>query len=106
MSLYVSDMSGRVAEDRPDLASGYYLYTDESVAQLSANGMLNCATRPGFVRIKGIPDGTIPTCNGRVTTEMLPDMHIVNWQYRPFLLIALVATALLLAGLTIRNVMR
>jgi len=106
MSLYVIDMSGRLAEDRPDMASGYYLYTDESVQQLADAGMLNCATRPGFLHIKGIPDGTIPTCNGRVTTEMLPDMHIVNWQYRPLLLLALAIVAVMLSALTLRNVLR
>jgi hypothetical protein len=102
MAAPLVDMSGRGVEDRPDLASGIYLYTDQAMADMAANGTLNCPTRAGFLHIRGVD--RIETCNGRTTIEQLPDMHIVNWRYRPILTVALALMCIALMVGIIRNV--
>lgn len=75
-------------------ASGYYVYSNEEVAAMQASGQSNCpdGMRPGVLHIRGLE--TIPTCGGRIYTEQLPDIHIVDWRYRQYVQLALVALAL------------
>jgi hypothetical protein len=101
------DMSGRILDtEHPDISSGYYLYSDETISEMAASGELNCPDnmRPGFVKIKGI--GKIPTCGGRIYQENLPDVYVVDWRYRQYvqlILIALALTMLVAVGLRIFN---
>ena len=101
------DMSGRILDtEHPDLATGSYLYSDESIAEMAANGELTCPDnmRPGFMNIKGI--GKISTCGGRIYQENLPDIYVVDWRYRQYvqlILIALALTMLVALGLRIFN---
>lgn len=87
----VFNMLGQAVCGNPaNLASGYYLYSDAAVVAMNEAGTNMCpqGMRPGLMRIKGLPatettpEGFLPTCGGRITQEDMPDMHIVDWEYR------------------------
>jgi hypothetical protein len=101
----VYDMLGRAVCGNPaNLASGYYLYSDAAIAAMDEAGTNMCpqGMRPGMMRIKGIPatdttpEGYLPTCGGRIMQEDVPDMHIVDWEYRILTDATLALAALLL----------
>lgn len=86
-------------------ASGYYLYSDEEVAAMNASGQSNCPNgmRPGLMHIRGLQ--SIPTCGGRIYTEQLPDIHLVDWRYRKYVQLLLLALAVtMLAAIIIKMV--
>lgn len=81
----VVNMAGQVVCDQGTNAGGYYVYTPEAVAEMDANGSNPCGgLRPGKIVIPGA--GTIRTCAGRIVTETLPDIHLVNSRFRPWLI--------------------
>ncbi len=103
MGLVGVNMLGQnVDVEHPSLASGYYLYTDESAQVLADRNQLNCpfdpdtgeGMRPGMMNIKGA--GKIPTCGGRVMQEDLPDIHVVDWRFRVYVQLALAAMVFVL----------
>lgn len=90
----VNNTLGQSACADADLASGYYLYDNEAVAAMNADNSNPCGPtgiRPGFIVIRGA--GRVNTCAGRVLTEQLPDMILVNSRYRFWLLLGLVLLA-------------
>lgn len=95
----MNDVLGRLVCDLPTNAAGYYTYTDEALEQMAADGTGLCGPlRQGKINIPGA--GQINTCAGRIVTENMPDLYLVNSKFRPWLLgglflvlgVALVAT--------------
>jgi hypothetical protein len=108
----VFDMRGRAVCGNPaNLASGYYLYSDAAIAAMDAAGTNMCpqGIRPGMMRIKGLPatettpEGYISTCGGRVYQEDMPDLHIIDWEYRILTdAVLAIAILMLLGGITLK----
>lgn len=95
-------MLGQTLDITNNPASGYYLASNEAVEAMNAEGTNLCpqGMRPGRMVIKGLPNGGfIPTCNGQISQQDLPDIHIINWPYRIYVDGVLVAciVALLVA---------
>ena len=85
-------------------ASGYYLASNEAVKDMNDSGTNLCpdGMRPGRVVIKGLPEtdstpgGYIRTCGGRIQQQDMPDVHIINWQYRIHMNVALAALVIIM----------
>lgn len=102
MSFIVHNVLGQDVNFDPETdASGIYLLSDEAISQ----GLGNCPNgmRPGLLHIRGLE--TIPTCGGRIYTEQLPDIHLVDWRYRKYVQMLLLALAVtMLAAIIIKMV--
>lgn len=108
----VFDMLGRAVCGNPaNLASGYYLYSDAAVNAMNEAGTNMCpqGIRPGFMRIRGLPAtettpaGYIATCGGNVRQEDMPDMHIIDWEYRIITdAVLAIAILMLLVAITLK----
>ncbi len=80
----------KVCGDPRNLASAYYVYTDVGIQMLTEQGKNNCpdGMRPGIMHIKGIPatennpEGYLNTCSGKIDQQDMPDMNIVDWDWR------------------------
>lgn len=84
------NMQGQEVDLEKDNASGYYLYSDEAIANGEAPN--NCAPgmRPGMMVIRGL-EQPIPTCGGKVYQENLPDVHVIDWRYKMYVQLVLAA---------------
>ena len=88
----------------PNTASGNYVASNEAVEDMNASGTNLCpdGMRPGRVVIKGLPEtdstpgGYIRTCGGRIQQQDMPDVHIINWQYRIHMNVALAALVVIM----------
>jgi len=81
-------------------ASGYYLESDETRRDRLARGDASCPTRAGEMVISGIK---VPTCSGKIATHLLPDIHLVNWPYRTYVVMAMAMIILILLGAVAYN---
>ncbi len=103
--LKVINMLGQEVCMSDQVASGYYLYSNEAIDQLTAEGNNPCGPlRPGFMHIRGA--GTLNTCAGRILTVDLPDIHLVNSRMRPWMLIALGLSVLTIGFFTVREFLK
>ncbi len=84
--------------DHPNTASGYYLFPDDNIPQ---NTGCPQGLRPGLIKIKGA--GEIPTCGGRVYTENLPDIYLVDSRYKSVIRLILLAAIVLIALAVIKT---
>lgn len=96
----LNNMLGQAVNGCAPLASGYYLASNQAVDAMNEAGTNTCpeGMRPGQMVIKGLPTGPISTCGGRLITETMPDMHIVNWRYRIYVNMVLVVLVVVLLG--------
>jgi hypothetical protein len=94
------DTSGRSLDiSHPDTASGIYFASDAAIAASTLDGTNPCpqGMRPSRVVIKGLEfegKNYINACNGKISQEDMPDVHIVDWQYRIYIDLVLVLLVL------------
>lgn len=84
------DVRGRAVQNSQDIDSGYYVYDQASIDAMNAAGTNPCGPsgiRPGFIHVRGA--GRVNTCSGRILTQDLPDMHLVNSPFRPWMIAGL-----------------
>ena len=107
MGYTVSNMLGQISDENQDLASGYYLYTEESLIAMQKAGIPNpcgdtnpdgtyTGLRPGFMVIG---EHRVRTCAGNLVENHLPDVVIVDNPWKPFVKYALVAVVVILLAL-------
>lgn len=86
MNIGINMLGQEVNLDHPNTASGYYLFPDENIPQNTACPQ---GLRPGMMVIKGA--GRIDTCNGKIYTENLPDIYLVDSRYKSIIRLILLA---------------
>jgi hypothetical protein len=102
--VYINAMGQSINACDPNTASGYYLASNEAVKAMTDAGTNPCpnGTRPGRMVLKGLPEtastpgGYIGTCNGKIQQQDMPDVHIINWQYRIHMNVALAALVIIM----------
>lgn len=94
------DARGRILDiSHPDNASGVYFASDHAVDAMNDAGTNTCpqGMRPSRVIIKGIDfegKNYINACNGRISQEDMPDIHIIDSPYRIYIDLVLVLLVL------------
>lgn len=98
------NMMGQNVDVCNNPASGYYLASNEATDAMNAAGTNPCpdGTRPGRLVIKGLPEtdstpgGYIRTCGGKIEQRDMPDVHIIDWEYRIYMNMALAALVVIM----------
>lgn len=106
IDIYQNMLGQDIDVSHPNTASGYYVASNEAVEAMNAAGQNLCpeGMRPGRLVIKGLPEtestpgGYIRTCGGQISQEDLPDIHVIDWQYRMYLNMALALLVLIMIG--------
>ncbi len=107
MGFPIYNTAGQSVQNSPDIASGYYLLSDAEIAAMNAAGTNPCGPtgiRTGFIHIRGV--GRINTCAGRILTEDLPDIYLVNSHFRIWMLVVLTGAVVVLGFFAGREFLR
>ena len=85
-----SNLLGQIVDmDRPDLASGYYMYLENPEHSSCPDDF-----RAGQMVIKGA--GRVDTCGGRIFQENLPDIYVVDYRFKTIIRLIMMASIVML----------
>lgn len=108
MNIYHNMLGQAVDISHPNTASGYYLASNEAWEQMVEDGTSMCpqGMRPGRMVIKGLQfegNNYMNTCGGKISQEDMPDIHVVDWQFRIYIdMVLLLIVLALAAGVSIK----
>lgn len=109
--IFINTLGQSLDISHPDTASGIYFASDAAVAASTLDGTNLCpqGMRPSRVVIKGLDfegKNYINACNGKISQEDMPDVHIIDWQYRIYIDLVLVLLVLAVATGIIAKLVR
>lgn len=102
-NIWVNMLGQEVDISHPDTASGLYVASDVAMGALDISGDNICpqGMRPERMVIKGLEfegKNYINACGGKISQEDMPDIHVIDWEYRIYIDMVLVLLVIALAG--------